>query len=149
MAINVRRAAASDEDDLYILMKQYITDFYKKEEPAEKDLKGHIRHLLSQPNEGLQFVAEENGRPLGFATLYFSYSTLQLKRQAIMNDLFVAEDARGKRIGEQLFRACLAYVREHDLAYMLWETGRDNTKAQAFYKKMGAEPAEQVFYEME
>ncbi|AQQ52588.1 GNAT family N-acetyltransferase [Planococcus lenghuensis] len=149
MDVNVRRATEEDATQLYGLMKQYIVDFYAKAEPEAQEVKAHIRYLLANPATGLQFVAEENGRLLGFATLYFSFSTLQLKRQAIMNDLFVTAEARGKKVGEKLFQACVSYTRVNDLAYMSWETGRDNVRAQAFYDKMGGLISDQVYYEID
>lgn len=146
--VNIRQAKEEDVAELHGLMKQYIVDFYEKAEPTAQEVKAHIRYLLANPAAGLQFVAEEDGRLLGFATLYFSFSTLQLKRQAIMNDLFVTAEARGKKVGEKLFRACVSYTRDNNLAYMSWETGLDNVRAQAFYDKMGGTISDQVYYEI-
>ncbi|OCA84192.1 GCN5 family acetyltransferase [Bacillus sp. FJAT-27225] len=146
--IVVREADFKDITGLYGLMREYIVDFYNRPEPSEEDLKGLIRHLLENPASGLQFVAEENGNLLGFATLYFTFSTLKVKRQAILNDLYVSTDARGKKVGESLFQACLGYIREHDFAGMTWETAKDNDAAQALYEKMGGEISEWLVYEI-
>ena len=64
-------------------MFQYIVDFYKRPKPSEESLKGLITHLLENPSGGLQFVAEKDGKLVGFATLYFSFSTLQVKKSAL------------------------------------------------------------------
>ncbi|GAA3325596.1 hypothetical protein GCM10020331_058130 [Ectobacillus funiculus] len=104
-----------DIPQLSNLMIQYIVDFYQRPRPDEEALRQLIQHIQCNPSSGLQFVAEQNGKLIGFATLYFAFSTLQLKRTAILNDLFVVPDARGKKAGEQLFRACLSYIREKGL----------------------------------
>ncbi|MFE5323951.1 GNAT family N-acetyltransferase [Paenibacillus sp. NPDC056579] len=145
--IMVRRAERKDVPQLAELMKQYM-EFYQRPLPEDGKLQDFIVHLLDHPDSGLQFVAESDGELSGFATLYYTFSTLQLKRAAVMNDLFVAADARGRRIGEALFQACLAYVREHHYAYMTWETARDNHSAQAFYNKMGGQRSDWVVYEI-
>ncbi|WP_082306971.1 GNAT family N-acetyltransferase [Bacillus sp. FJAT-27245] len=146
--IEIRPAAAKDVSELYELMRLYIVDFYRQPEPEEDKLKGLITHLLEAPSSGLQFVAEENGELIGFATLYFTFSTLRVKRQAILNDLFVASRARGKKVGEMLFKACLEYIRKKDFSSMTWETAKDNLVAQSLYERMGGKQSEWLVYEI-
>ncbi len=146
--INMRQVAIGDTEGLVSLMKNYIVDFYQKPEPRTEDLVKLIHRLINEPSSGLQFVAEKEGTLVGFATLYFSFSTLQLKRVAILNDLFIGEDARGSKIGKQLFQTCLTYIRENDFAYMTWETGKDNIIAQSLYNKMGGKISEWLVYEI-
>lgn len=147
-SLTFRPASESDIPQLYDLMVQYIVDFYQKPQPNESDLKNLSQHLIDNPSAGLQFVAESDGKLVGFATLYFTFSTLQVKRAAILNDLFVSDDARGKKVGEQLFEECLSFIRENDFAYMTWETAKDNVVAQGLYKKMGGELSEWLVYEI-
>ncbi|MBS4196260.1 GNAT family N-acetyltransferase [Lederbergia citri] len=144
----VRPASKEDVDALYKLMRQYIVDFYQQPDPKENELKDLIHHLLDNPISGLQFVAEENGQVVGFATLYFTFSTLKVKRQAILNDLFVAPQERGKKIGEKLFETCLDYIRKNDFSSMTWETAKDNIAAQSLYNKMGGKQSEWLCYEI-
>ncbi|WP_079505557.1 GNAT family N-acetyltransferase [Mesobacillus jeotgali] len=144
-----RTVEEKDIPDLYNLMLQYIVDFYKKPKPEEGELKNLIQHLLEHPDSGIQFVAEKGGQLLGFATLYFTFSTLQVKRAAILNDLFITESARGEKAGEQLFKKCLSYIREKNFAYMTWETGKENFAAQGLYNKMGGKQSDWLVYEIE
>ncbi|MBT2662046.1 GNAT family N-acetyltransferase [Bacillus sp. ISL-45] len=147
--LTIRPAEERDILRLYHLMTQYIVDFYKKPEPNGAELKNLIQHLLDHPDSGLQFVAELEGEIVGFATLYYTFSTLQVKRAAILNDLFVADGARGKRVGEQLFEKCLNHIRENEFAYMTWETAKDNYIAQSLYNKMGGRQSDWIVYEIE
>ncbi|MFT4413651.1 N-acetyltransferase family protein [Fredinandcohnia humi] len=146
--ICIRPATIHDILELYKLMRQYIVDFYKRPEPDENELTGLIEHLLTTPSSGLQYVAEENGSLIGFSTLYFTFSTLSVKRQAILNDLFVIPEARGKKVGELLFKENLDYIRENNFASMTWETAKDNVVAQSLYKKMGGTISEWLVYEI-
>jgi ribosomal protein S18 acetylase RimI-like enzyme len=146
--INVRKASAEDVPQLMELMYGYIVDFYKRPCPNEAALKHLVNHLLDNPSFGLQFVAEKDGLLIGFATLYFSFSTLQVKRIAILNDLYVLPDYRGQKVGEKLFKTCVSYIREEGFAYMTWETAEDNFVAQSFYEKMGGQKSAWLHYEI-
>lgn len=147
MAI-IRNAQQKDSEQLSQLMIEYISDFYKRPRPEQEKVKELIESLLLSGEKGLQFVAEESGELLGFATLYFTYSTLQLNKAAILNDLYVKASARGKGLGESLFTACYDYVKENGYAYMTWETAKDNTTAQKLYKKMGGAESDWLVYEI-
>jgi len=144
----IRKATQQDITQLYPLMIEYIVDFYEQPKPKEEELKGLMEHLLNNPASGLQFVAEFEGKLVGFATLYFTFSTLRVKRQAVLNDLFVKADIRGKKVGEKLFLTCLQYIRENGFCSMTWETAKDNVVAQSLYNKMGGEISPWLFYEI-
>lgn len=147
--LTIRPAEERDIPNLYHLMTQYIVDFYKKPEPNEAELKKLIQHMLDHPDSGLQFVAEMEGEIVGFATLYYTFSTLQVKRAAILNDLFVSGETRGQSAGERLFEQCLEHIRKSDFAYMTWETAKDNYIAQGLYNKMGGRQSDWLVYEIE
>jgi GNAT superfamily N-acetyltransferase len=136
--IVVRTTQDSDRKVLTGLMYEYIVDFYKRPKPPLNKLKGLIQMLL-EGKEGVQFVAEKDGRIVGFATLYFTYSSTRVSKIVIMNDLYVVEEMRGTSVAEKLFQACLAYKNENHYAAMVWETAQDNKRAQRFYEKMGGE----------
>ncbi|KYG26096.1 GNAT family N-acetyltransferase [Alkalihalobacillus trypoxylicola] len=147
-SFKIRKAKVEDIPALKNLMEQYIVDFYKQPKPNEDSLLQLIEELIHDQRMGLQFVVEENDELLGFSTLYFTFSTLSVKRQACLNDLFVVPKARGKKIGEQLFQTNLAYIREHDFSSMIWETAKDNLVAQSLYNKMGGQLSEWLVYEI-
>ncbi|WP_241000805.1 GNAT family N-acetyltransferase, partial [Pseudomonas viridiflava] len=52
---------------------------------------------LAQPND-------DDTRLLGFCQLYPSYSSLSLKRVRILNDIYVAEDARRQLVADHLMK---------------------------------------------
>lgn len=149
-SLNFRRATEHDIDQLMNLMYQYIVDFYNKPRPNERDLQDLIMHLLNNPTIGVQFVAEKDGKLIGFSTLYFTFSTTMVKKIAVLNDLFVTSNARGQKIGEALFKKSLEYVKEHHYAAMTWETAHDNKVGQSLYKKMGGKQtnADWLHYEI-
>ncbi len=83
------------------------------------------------------FVAEKNGQVIGFALYYTSYSTW--KGPCIyLEDLFVIEEARGKKVGSQLFDAVVQVAKERSVARMDWQILDWNTPAIEFYKRKKA-----------
>ncbi|MEH7107958.1 GNAT family N-acetyltransferase [Bacillus sp. JJ1764] len=147
--INIRKATKTDIPQLLELMDQYIVDFYHCPRPKGQSVENLVQHLLENPYEGIQFVAEtESNHLVGFATLYFTFNTLEAKRMAILYDLFVSPETRGGKIGERLMQTCISYIREHDYSHMIWETAHDNYPAQALYDKLGAKKAVWLNYEI-
>ncbi len=141
----VRRARPDDTEGLCRLMTDYIVDFYRHPRPPDENLRALVRTLL-EGAEGIQFVAAEVDALVGFATLYFTYSTLRAQKVTIMNDLYVTEDFRGTGVAAALFQACHAFTRENAYAYMAWETAEDNHRARRFYEKMGARRSGWITY---
>ncbi|MED4253328.1 GNAT family N-acetyltransferase [Priestia megaterium] len=132
----VRKAESKDINQLTELMYEYIVDFYQRPKPPMEKVHQLFYTLLNQ-KEGAQFVVEQNEELVGFATLYFIFDTLFAHKVAILNDLYVTEEARGTDIAHELFQACHHFAEENNYAYMSWLTANDNKRAQRFYEKMG------------
>ena len=88
-------AAEADLPELLTLMRGYC-DFYEVA-PADEDLLIMSRALIADPvREGMQLIArDESGRAIGFATIFWTWSTTRAARIGVMNDLFVAPGGRG------------------------------------------------------
>jgi ribosomal protein S18 acetylase RimI-like enzyme len=143
--VTIRHPDLEDVVQLKELMIEYIVDFYRYRQPEDEQLAELIQVLLEQ-KEGLQFVAEADGKLVGFATLYFTYSTVRASKIAVMNDLFVLEKFRGEGVAAKLFAACKGFAARNRYAKLTWETAKDNHRAQRFYEKMGGERGEWLTY---
>jgi GNAT superfamily N-acetyltransferase len=130
----------TDLPDLLPLMRGYC-DFYDVK-PSDGDLLAMSRALISDSTrEGLQLLARDaTGAAIGFATIFWSWSTLSASRLGVMNDLFVAPAARRKGTAGALITACLERSREHGASALTWQTARDNARARALYDRTGARP---------
>jgi GNAT superfamily N-acetyltransferase len=139
MSVDIQRVGESDLDDLLQLMRGYC-EFYETN-PSDEALIALSRALIEDPeHEGVQLIARdpgEEGEPLGFATVYWMWSTTTAARIAIMNDLFVAPSGRRRGVGEALITASLELARERGAASLQWQTAPDNRTAQALYERVG------------
>jgi GNAT superfamily N-acetyltransferase len=136
----------ADREALLALMDAYIVDFYRSPRPPRERVEALV-DLLAEGREGTQLVVEdEAGAPVGFATLYFTWSTLRADRIAILNDLYLDDRARGTGAAAALFQGALAVSRERGCVDMEWQTATDNHRAQAFYAKMGGTRGDWLSY---
>lgn len=144
----IQRVNASDLNDLLRLMRGYC-DFYKAS-PSDEDLLALARALLGDhAREGVQLLARDvEGRAVAFATVYWSWSTTSACRIGVMNDLFVAQDARGQGLAEALIDACRTECTQHGGRKLTWQTATDNLRAQAVYERVGATAKRWVDYSM-
>jgi GNAT superfamily N-acetyltransferase len=146
-------AAVSEADlaDLLPLMRAYC-DFYEVA-PSDEALLAMSRALIADPErEGVQLVARAaEGAAVGFATLFWTWSTTRAARIGVMNDLFVAPPARGAgggRVGEALIAACAERCRAHGAVAVSWQTAPDNARAQALYDRIGARRSQWLDYDL-
>jgi GNAT superfamily N-acetyltransferase len=136
--VRITVVGPADLPELLPLMRAYC-DFYQVA-PSDHALLELSQALLADPQrEGLQLLArDDSGGAVGFATLFWTWQTLGAARVGVMNDLYVAAEARGTGVADGLIAACLERCREHGAIQLLWQTAADNHRAQAVYERIGA-----------
>jgi GNAT superfamily N-acetyltransferase len=129
----------ADLPELLPLMRGYC-DFYEVD-PSDDALLAMARELIADPaKEGLQLIGRaDDGRAVGFATIFWTWSTLSASRIGVMNDLFVDAEARGSGLAERLIEACAQQCRERGVTELDWSTAHDNLRAQSVYDRIGAQ----------
>ncbi|MFL5917192.1 MAG: GNAT family N-acetyltransferase [Gaiellaceae bacterium] len=145
--MTIERVGETELAELLPLMRGYC-DFYEVS-PSDDALLALARALIADPQrEGVQLIARADGVAVGFATIYWSWATTKAARIGVMNDLFVAAEARGTGAAEALIRACVEECRKHGAAELAWQTAPDNARAQRLYERIGATRAEWVDYSL-
>jgi GNAT superfamily N-acetyltransferase len=136
--MRIERVSEQALDDLLPLVRGYC-DFYEAS-PTDGELLALSRALIANPElEGVQLLArDDEGRAVGFATVYWTWATTPAKRIGVMNDLFVAADARGSGAAEALIEACREECAGRGASRLTWQTAPDNERAQRVYERVGA-----------
>jgi GNAT superfamily N-acetyltransferase len=135
---SIEPVTAEDLDGLLPLMRAYC-DFYRAT-PSDEALLELSRALISDPErDGVQLIArDERAVAVGFATIFWSWSTAQAGRIGVMNDLYVAPDARGSGLAERLIHTCVERCAQRGACALEWQTAPENARAQSVYGRVGA-----------
>jgi GNAT superfamily N-acetyltransferase len=125
-------------------------DFYEVA-PSDDDLLLMSRTLIGDPErEGVQLIArDDEGGAAGFATIFWTWSTLSASRIGVMNDLFVAADARGGGLADALITECVERCRARGATSLGWQTAKDNHRAQVVYERVGGRREEWLDYSID
>jgi GNAT superfamily N-acetyltransferase len=129
-------------------MRAYC-DFYEAD-PTDEALLELSRALIADPErEGVQLIARDDGKAVGFATIYWSWATTRAVRIGVMNDLYVAPEARGSGAAGELIQACVEECRKHGATRLTWQTAPDNERAQRVYDRIGAKRSQWIDYSLD
>jgi GNAT superfamily N-acetyltransferase len=141
--------ASGDLPELLPLLRAYC-DFYAVS-PSDDALVAMSRALLADPDRhGVQLLARDGEHvAVGFATVLWTWQTLDAAPAAVMNDLYVAPSARGQGLAEALIDACAELARAHGAPELVWQTELDNHRAQAVYDRIGARSSRWLDYALE
>ena len=132
--MNIQRATTKQLEEVAILFNEYRM-FYNQ----PSDLAGARTYLKDRMsgNDSVIFLCFEGEEAIGFTQLYPTFSSIGIKRAWILNDLFVAKDARRKGGGEALLQAARAHAVETGASSLSLSTAPDNLEAQRLYERNG------------
>lgn len=132
--IAIRRAGLADLDGLAPLFDSY-RQFYAQ--PSDEE---GARNFLGERitcGESVIILALLDEGPVAFCQLYPSFTSVGLARTFILNDLFVAEEARKRGIARALLDHAAAWARKEGAVRLTLSTAHDNQPAQALYRDRG------------
>jgi GNAT superfamily N-acetyltransferase len=84
------------------------------------------------------FVAEYEGRVAGLVHYLFHRSTTRLRDVCYLQDLFTAEELRGRGIARRLIQAVYDAARAAGSSRVYWQTQTTNAPGRALYDKVAA-----------
>jgi GNAT superfamily N-acetyltransferase len=146
--LDIAPIAAGEIDELLPLIAAYQR-FYEVDDVDDARNRAFFSRFLAPSEDGMLLGAREDGRLLGYACLYWHFTSLLAAETVLMNDLFVLEVARGRGVGRALVAASAEVARERGAASLEWATAPDNHSAQRLYDSLGAERSEWIEYELE
>jgi GNAT superfamily N-acetyltransferase len=133
----IRQAVASD-GPAFVALVRGLAEFERLEPPDDAAAARLLEHAFGpRPRYELR-VAELGGELVGYAAFFETYSTFRANPSVFLEDLFVRQDARGRRIGASLL-ACVARLAvERGCGRLEWSVLDWNEGAQRFYRSLGA-----------
>ncbi len=131
MSLTIRDAAAEDEAAWRGLWSDYLTFYRVDLDPA---VTARTWERLMDPAAPLKGrLACDNDNLLGFALHHHHCSTWVMGEDCYLEDLFVADAARGKGVGRALIDDLIALSKAHGWHRLYWHTDEDNARARALY----------------
>lgn len=127
------------------LIRQY-QEFYKVEDISDSRNQAFFSQFGENNPSGCQFLFRQDDSVVGFATVYFTYSSTLAAKVAIMNDLFTVPKMRGNGIGRKLIKHCHGYAAENGSARLQWLTVPDNHQAQSLYESIETGKSKWLLY---
>jgi GNAT superfamily N-acetyltransferase len=137
MSVTTRVASPADIP----LILAFIRDLAEYErllhevEATEDDIR---RDLFGENPRCFCDIAEDKGRPVGFALWFYNYSTFRGRAGIYLEDLFVKPDFRGGGAGKALLRGLAQRCVDADLGRLEWAVLNWNAPSIAFYDSLGA-----------
>jgi GNAT superfamily N-acetyltransferase len=89
-------------------------------------------------------VVEQDGELIGYATYTFDYSTWDAAEFMYLDCLFLKEEARGKKIGEQIINLLKEIATQRGCINIQWQTPDFNEPAIRFYKRNHAKGLDKI-----
>ena len=135
-AFQIRQAIAANLPKVAELFDSYRQFYRQAAGPCIAE--AFIRERLTK-NDSVIFLATDvqAGTALGFVQLYPSFSSVAARQIWILNDLFVAPDARRKGIGRGLLYAARNYALSTGAIRLVLSTASSNYEARALYESCG------------
>ena len=141
----MRPATDDDVDAVVDLFRQYLR-FYDQEVPdaearayltARRDAGDCVLLIAVLKPEGTEPDDSAAGEVVGFTQSYPTWSSVSLSRSWVLNDLFVAPDARGTGAARALVRETCRRAKEAGAIRVSLATAWDNVAAQGLYESEG------------
>ncbi|MEL6538117.1 MAG: GNAT family N-acetyltransferase [Bacteroidota bacterium] len=137
-SLTIKAVTPDDVAVLYEMMVG-IARYHNQEEylvTTEEELR---KAMTEQPPRLGALVAEVEGKPAGYLSYTWNYSIWKGATYLNVDDVFVWEQYRGKKVGEALMQAAKALCESRGVDSLRWEVEEDNAGAIRFYERLGAE----------
>ena len=133
----IRPAAPADVPELLRLIKG-LADYEKLADQAVGTAPMLSNALFGAKPSAEALIAERDGRAVGFALFFTTFSTFLCKPGIYLEDVFVEPEHRGAGIGKALLRRLAQLAEERDCGRLEWRVLDWNEPSIRFYESLGA-----------
>jgi GNAT superfamily N-acetyltransferase len=133
----IRKATSADATSLLELIDA-LADYEKLARPDTAAKERLIRDMTSDRPRFEAFLAALDGRDVGYAFVFETYSSFLTLPTLYLEDIFVLPEYRGRRVGYALFTAMIAEAHRRGCGRMEWAVLDWNQLAIDFYKRLEA-----------
>jgi GNAT superfamily N-acetyltransferase len=135
----IRPAAEADVPAILSLIRE-LAEYEKLSADCVATEAGLREHLFGPNRAAAATVAEVDGRVVGYAIWFRTFSTFLAKPGIYLEDLFVQPMHRGKGLGKGFLKYLAKIAIDNNYGRIEWSVLKWNAPSIAFYKSLGAEP---------
>ncbi|GGV13010.1 putative acetyltransferase [Actinomadura cremea] len=135
----IRRATPDDVPDVLRLIRE-LADYERALHEVKATEEQLRERLFGDEPKVFANVVEHDGRVVGFALWFLTFSTWNGTHGIYLEDLFVEPDVRGHGYGRLLLTELARIADERGYERVEWSVLNWNTPAIEFYEAMGARP---------
>jgi GNAT superfamily N-acetyltransferase len=139
--LNIRMASCEDVPLILKFIKR-LAEYEKLSEQVVATEEILQETLFGDKSYAQVLIAEIEGKPVGYALYFYNYSTFLGYPGLYIEDVFVAEEYRGRGVATALFKKCAHIAQEHKCSRMEWSVLKWNP-ARKFYDHMEAKPMDE------
>jgi len=116
-----------------------LFDLYRQFYGRAADPAGSARFIEARLARGdsIILLGELDGHMVGFTQLFPSFTSIGMAPIYVLNDLYVAAEARGSKVGKALIDAAADFAREQGAIRLTLSTETSNARAQHVYEAGG------------
>ena len=134
---HIRKATRQDTDAVLALVDALAA--YEKLDPPDAAAKHRLINDMTSEHPRLDaFLAEIDGKAVGYAFVFETYSSFLALPSLYLEDLFVLPEYRSRKVGYSLFTEMMAEAYRRGCGRMEWTVLDWNQLAIDFYKRLGA-----------
>lgn len=135
----VIRRAAPDDAEIFLELVDALADYEKLGRPAPEARERLVRDGFGESPRFRPYLAERDGRVVGYAITFHTYSSFLALPTLYLEDVFVLPEARRYGVGRAFFRHLARQALSDGCGRMEWVVLNWNEMAIDFYDKLGAE----------
>jgi GNAT superfamily N-acetyltransferase len=136
-ALGIRPGTARDVPTILALIRG-LADYEKLAKECQASAANIRRHGFGPRRYFETLICRRDGRPVGFALYFFTYSTFLTRPTLYLEDLFVLPEERGRGAGKALLSALARIAVRRGCGRLEWAVLDWNTPSIRFYRKLGA-----------
>jgi GNAT superfamily N-acetyltransferase len=141
MKLEIRAAKSEEVSDILFFIRE-LAEYEKLSHEVEATEERLRDSLFGESRNAEVVFAIKEGRKVGFALFFKSYSTFLGKDGIYLEDLFVLKEFRGQGYGKSLLGHLANEVIRRDFGRLEWSVLDWNKPSIEFYESLGAKKME-------
>jgi GNAT superfamily N-acetyltransferase len=149
MTLHIRPARRDDAAQILAFITE-LAEYERARHEVIASVADIERTLFDDGAKALGLICERDGKAIGYAVYFYSYSTWLGRNGIYLEDLYITPDQRGGGAGKQLLRHIAVEACDNGCGRLEWSVLDWNEPAIQFYRSLGAKPQDEwVRYRLE